>query len=215
MTLANGITYPLPAFEVDSRYVVDTSVVAPDDADYGQTTTFHATAVSSTGTAQPGLTLHLQSWTPGAKTWVERAAAVTNSHGKASLSVHASSTGTASWRVTSAESKKRRSSTSPSHILRVHAIFGRHAANRSVKAGHTIRDQASIKPVSVHTRVDAQVHRVGHAGWTTLGHTTSGSAIATITIRAPRAGQYKVRFVVESTRTLAQSVSGSWDLHVT
>ena len=215
VTLANGITYPLPAFEVSSRYVVDTSVAAPADADWGQPTTFHATAVSSTGTAQRGLTLHLQSRAPGSKTWVERAAAVTNSHGKASLSIRATNTGTASWRVTSAESKKRRSSTSPSHVMRVHAIFGRHAANRSVKAGHAIRYQATIKPGSVRARVDAQMHRVGHAGWTTLGHTTSGSAITAITIRPPHAGQYKVRFVVESTKTLAQTVSGSWDLSVT
>ncbi len=214
VTLANGITYPLASYDVDARYIVDTSVAAPQDADWGELTTFHATAVSSSGGVQRGLTLHLQSRAPGSTSWVERASAVTDTHGTATLAIRAATTGTAAWRVTSTRSKKRQSSASSTHLLRVHAVW-RLPANQSAQAGHTVRYVVESTPVNARARVDVQVRRTGHPGWTTLGHTPYGPDVRTVAIRAPLAGQYNVRYVVESTKTLARTVSADWNLHVT
>jgi hypothetical protein len=214
VTLANGITYPLAGHYVDARYIVDTSVAAPTSTTWGEETTFHAKAVSSTGIAQRGLTLHLQSRVPGSTRWVERAAAKTNARGAATLSLPAADTGTAAWRVTSTANKRRHRSTSRTRLVPVHATFGRLPAKRSVRIGHTIRYKVAVRPASARARVDVQVQRVGRSAWATLGHATSRPDETTIPVRPTRAGSYKVRLVVHATSVLARTVSRDWNLLV-
>lgn len=214
VTLANGITYPLAGYEVAARYTVDTSVTAPDNTEWGDLTTFRARAVSSSGTAQRGLTLHLQSRVVGSTTWVERAAATTDTHGAATLSVPAAKTGTAAWRVTSTSTKTQHPSTSPTHLVRVHAVFGRLPANRSIRIRNTIRYEVVIRPANARARVDIQVQRIGRLGWTTLGHVVSGPNTTTVPVRPTRTGNYRVRLVVEPTTVLARTISRNWDLRV-
>lgn len=214
VTLANGITYPLAGYDVDARYIVDTSVAAPANAAWGDQTTFHAKAVSSSGIAQRGLTLHLESRVPGSTTWVERAAAETNARGAATLSLPAADTGTAAWRVTSTANRRRHRSTSSTHLVRVHATFGRLPANRSARVGQTVRYKVVVRPATARARVDVQIQRVGRSAWTTLGHAISAARATIIPVRPTRAGKFRVRLVVHATTVLARTVSRSWDLHV-
>ena len=95
MAVQQAATCTVLLTEVGARYVVDTSVAAPDNSEWGDLETFHAKAVSSAGVAQRGLTLHPQSRVAGTTTWVERAAASTDKRGAATLSVPAAKTGTA------------------------------------------------------------------------------------------------------------------------
>jgi hypothetical protein len=215
VTVANGTTYPLARYDVDARYTVDTNIAAPDNTEWGARTTFRAKAVNSAGVVQRGLTLHLQSRALGSTTWVQRALATTNARGAATLSVPAATTGTAAWRITSKETKIRHASTSPTHVVRVHAVFGRLPHRRSTQVGHTIRYSVVVRPANARARVDIQIQRIGHPGWSTLSHVTSQPTTTTIPVRLTHVGRYRIRLVVDRTTALARTISRSWSLQAT
>jgi hypothetical protein len=214
VTLANGNTYRV-FHHVMSLVEVESSVDAPDESTWGDTTTFHAATISAKGVAQSGLRVQLQSKAAGSTRWISQAAAVTNRLGTARMSVPTSRTGNATWRVVSALTKTQSPSTSHTHVVRVRAAFGRLPSSRSVRVGRLASYHLAIKPSTSATRVDIQARRTGSTGWTTLSHVRVGRSTTAVPVRLHRAGAYQIRVVVDGTRAVTRTASRAWSLRVT
>lgn len=213
VTLANGNTYRV-FDEVISMIDVSTTLDPPAEPSWGDDINFRAQAVSSRGTAQAGLAVHLQSRAPGSTTWVSRATALTNKYGKAVMAVPAATTGSASWRVTSSRTKIQKPSASAAHLVRVRAAFGRLPAPRTVRIRQTSRYTLAIRPALSGMHIDVQYRRVGTVRWTTLNRTAVETGSTALAVRLTTAGRYRIRVRVEPTTRVTATASASWALRV-
>lgn len=213
VTLANGTSYEVFQ-EVLSLIPVQSSLQAPDHPAWNDDATFHARAVSPQGAAQSRLLLDLQSRAPGSAEWVSRAKAVTDKHGNAVMTVPAATTGSASWRVVSSRTPKRKASRSHVRTVRVHAAFGRLPGARSVHESRTVHYELAVHPATSGMHLAVQCRRAGSSHWSKLDDVPVAQGPTAIAVRLAKAGRYRVRVVVAASSHITTTASPSWVLHV-